>query len=77
MKIMKPKTGYCINCDNKHGCKSRTPPCIDDMEEHGVTGRSGKKYLVEEKRIYKCRKCPFLRSCWDTEEYDRVAARLK
>ena len=38
---------YCINCDNRHGCKSGTPPCIGEMVKHGITDRSGKRYLTE------------------------------
>jgi hypothetical protein len=33
---MKPKKGFCINCDNRHGCKSQTPPCIIEMMENNV-----------------------------------------
>ena len=68
---MKPKTGYCINCDNRHGCKSKTPPCLMHMTEHGVNGISGKEYLLEAHKIGECETCPFLRSCWNSEEYDR------
>ena len=70
---MKPKSGYCINCDNKHGCKSKTPPCIDEMTEENVTGVSGKQYLVEQNKTVKCLDCPFFRLCWNSEEYDRLA----
>ncbi len=67
---MKPKTGYCINCDNRHGCKSRTPPCLTHMTEHGVNGVSGKEYLIEAHQIRECETCPFFRSCWNSEEYE-------
>ncbi len=64
--------GYCINCDNRHGCKSGTPPCIGEMAKHGVTDRSGKRYLIETGRIERCRECSFFRSCWDSEEYEAL-----
>lgn len=73
MPIIKPKAGFCINCDNRHGCKSRTPPCLVQMEEDKVTGKSGRQYLVERDQTDKCRDCPFLRSCWTEEEYDRLS----
>jgi hypothetical protein len=66
---MKPEKGFCINCDNKHGCKSRTPPCILEMEKHNVTADSGKLYLIESAKTEKCMECDFFRSCWNTEEY--------
>ena len=73
MIIIKPKTGYCINCDNRHGCKSKTPPCIMEMAEHGVSGRSGKQYLTECEGLHLCKDCPFFRSCWNPEDYNRLA----
>jgi hypothetical protein len=69
---MKPKSGYCINCDNRHGCKSKPPPCIDAMTENNVTGFSGKEYLLKEHETARCRDCPFFRSCWKAEEYERL-----
>jgi hypothetical protein len=63
---------FCINCDNKHGCKSGTPPCIGEMLKNSVTGWSGKKYLIDLNKVYRCKDCPFFRSCWSSEEYDRA-----
>lgn len=63
---------FCINCDNKHGCKSKTPPCIGKMEKDGITGITGKEYFLKIKKINRCLDCPFFRSCWDTEEYKRL-----
>jgi hypothetical protein len=70
---MKPKTGYCINCDNKHGCKSKTPPCIVEMTEENVAGMSGKQYLIKRGKTGNCKDCPFFRSCWNSEDYDRLS----
>ncbi len=69
---MKPKVGFCINCENKHGCKSKTPPCIEAMTEGGIRGISGKQYLMEQKKTAECATCPFFRSCWNPEEYSRI-----
>ncbi|HOE16750.1 MAG TPA: hypothetical protein PLX02_11290 [Syntrophorhabdaceae bacterium] len=69
---IKPKHGYCINCDNRHGCKSQTPPCIAAMMENNVIGVSGKQYLVEKNMAHKCRDCSFFRSCWSMEEYNQL-----
>lgn len=70
--LIKPKNGFCINCDNKHGCKSKTPPCIDEMASHNVSAESGKQYLLEQHKTDLCGSCPFLRSCWNMEEYKRL-----
>jgi len=67
-----PESGYCINCDNRHGCKSRTPPCLTHMAEQGIRGQSGKEYAVRARMIGECETCPFFRSCWNSEEYDRA-----
>jgi hypothetical protein len=64
--------GYCINCDNRHGCKSGTPPCIGEMAKSGSTGASGKRHLIETGKLERCLDCAFFRSCWDGEEYQRL-----
>ena len=69
---METKTRYCINCDNRHGCKSKTPPCLTEMMEHNITGISGKRYLIENGKTDLCKGCPFFRSCWKMEEYNRL-----
>lgn len=63
---------FCINCDNKHGCKSGTPPCIGEMTKNSVAGQAGKDYLLKVKKIHRCKNCPFFRSCWTEEEYGRM-----
>lgn len=68
------KKTFCINCDNKHGCKTENPPCIVEMTEQRVTGKSGKRYLVERNGIDRCEACPFFRSCWNMDEYRRLTA---
>jgi hypothetical protein len=73
---VKPKSGYCIGCTNKHGCKSRTPPCIDEMTSCNVSSDSGKQYLIDRHKVELCRDCPFLRSCWTMEEYKKVLSRV-
>lgn len=70
--ITREEMGYCINCDNRHGCKSGVPPCIGEMTKNGVTGTPGKRYLIEARRIERCRDCPFFRSCWNSEEYEKL-----
>ncbi len=69
---MAPTAGYCINCDNRHGCKSRTPPCVDAMGRDGVKGCLGKEYLTHKKETHLCMDCSFFRSCWSMEEFDRL-----
>jgi hypothetical protein len=71
--LIKPKGGYCINCDNRHGCKSGTPPCLAAMMKEHVADMTGKQYLIDRNRTDLCGECPFFRSCWNGEEYDRLA----
>jgi hypothetical protein len=63
---------FCINCDNRHGCKSGTPPCIGEMVKNNISGWSGKDYLMKANKIHRCQDCPFFRSCWTMEEYGRI-----
>lgn len=69
---IKPKKGYCIGCENRHGCKSKTPPCITQMEENDVANMSGKQYFMDGKKTGECKDCPFFRTCWKIEEYNRL-----
>ncbi|GEM_PF-561855 len=71
-KSSKPEHGYCIGCENKHGCKSRTPPCINEMARDKVNSDSGKGYLRSKNMIHLCGECPFLRSCWTMTDYNRA-----
>ncbi|MCX8021978.1 MAG: hypothetical protein N2745_04315 [Syntrophorhabdaceae bacterium] len=66
------KKGYCINCDNKHGCKSGTPPCVAEMEKEKISGTTGKEYLIRSKRLKRCMDCSFFTSCWNIEEYKKL-----
>lgn len=67
------KGGYCLNCDNKHGCKTETPPCLMAMMEENITDMNGKDYLIKTKRLSECKECPFFRTCWRAGEYAGVA----
>jgi hypothetical protein len=69
----KTRSGFCINCDNRHGCKSKTPPCIVLMTREHAGRTTGKEYLVERGMIDECLSCPFFRSCWNGDDYDRAA----
>jgi hypothetical protein len=69
---IKSKSGYCINCDNRHGCKSETPPCIAEMAENDVKGMAGKQYLIENRKTSKCNDCSFFRTCWKREDYNKI-----
>jgi hypothetical protein len=41
------------------------------MAAEKVKGTPGKEYLISSGGIDACRQCPFFRSCWNSEEYDR------
>ena len=61
---------FCINCDNRHGCKSKTPPCIELMRADGVKGACGKGYLIDKKKLDLCKDCDFFYSCWNETDYN-------
>lgn len=61
--------GFCINCDNRHGCKSKTPPCIVLMRDAGVKDKCGKEYLKSVQKLDLCKDCDFFLTCWKDSEY--------
>ncbi len=63
--------GFCINCDNRHGCKLKTPPCIITMREKNIKDKCGKEYLIETKQLKLCRECDFFRICWNESDYEK------
>ncbi len=63
--------GFCINCDNRHGCKSDMPACLELMKRAGVKDARGKTYLKSLKKLDLCEVCSFFRSCWRESEYRR------
>jgi hypothetical protein len=42
-----------------------------EMAARGVENESGKEYLIRTNNAALCEQCPFFRSCWNSEEYDR------
>ena len=42
------------------------------MEAHGVNSLSGREYLIREGKVATCDQCPFFRSCWNSEEYEKL-----
>ncbi len=68
----KTRSGFCINCDNRHGCKSKTPPCIAMMTKEHAVRTAGKQYLIERGMLDECLACAFFRSCWNGDDYDRA-----
>lgn len=69
--------GFCINCDNRHGCKSKTPPCLELMKGLNIKNISGKSYLLSTNMLKACKKCDFFYSCWAESEYlENIAAGL-
>jgi len=43
------------------------------MSKKQIKGMEGRQYLIESKKTDKCKDCPFLRSCWNTEEFERLS----
>jgi hypothetical protein len=43
-----------------------------EMMNKGIAGMPGKDYLMQRNEVKKCLDCPFFRSCWNSEEYDRL-----
>jgi len=63
--------GFCINCDNRHGCRSKTPPCIVLMRKDEIKDTCGKEYLKSKKELKLCKECVFFYSCWNDSEYQK------
>lgn len=42
------------------------------MEENDVANMSGKQYFIDGKKTGECKACPFFRTCWKIEEYNRL-----
>ena len=66
--------GYCIHCDNRHGCKSGEPLCLVLMKKKRVRDMRGKDYLRSIRKIDICKCCPYFRACWKEEEFTRATS---
>lgn len=68
--------GLCLDCDNRHGCRSAPPPCLAierRPEERNLTGRA----LIRRRgRLPECRDCAHFRRCWELEDYERALRAL-
>jgi hypothetical protein len=61
----------CLNCDNRHGCRSETPVCLASDWEPEEKLLSGKAFMERRGLLPKCRECSLFRQCWSHERYCR------
>ena len=65
-------SGFCLNCDNRHGCKTEEPLCLKIEPRAAERFFSGKRLMVSRGVLCRCRRCGHFRQCWSTEKYRRA-----
>jgi hypothetical protein len=65
---------FCLNCDNRHGCKGGLPPCQCLEREESEAGLRGKALMARRGLLRHCPACPLFRQCWTEEAYRRALA---
>ena len=67
--------GLCINCDNRHGCRTGDPLCFE--LELGPSERTlpGREVMLRRGLLRRCRRCGHFRQCWTEDAYSRSLLR--
>lgn len=63
---------FCLNCDNRHGCKTEEPICLGlepAAEERYI---SGQKLMARRGKLDLCQRCGHFRQCWSSDKYRRA-----
>ena len=60
---------FCINCDNRHGCKTGKPACLRMEREPGEQGLRGRELMARRGLLTRCQNCKDLLRCWPRQEY--------
>ena len=64
---------FCINCDNRHGCRTEDPPCLAQDPAAGERLLPGKELMRRRGLLRLCRACGHFRQCWSEETFRRQA----
>jgi hypothetical protein len=62
----------CLNCDNRHGCRTAAPLCLRIAREEGEDTLSGRELLAKHDRLDACPTCGLFRQCWSDATYRRA-----
>lgn len=64
--------GFCLNCDNRHGCKTEQPLCESLTLDQAQRWVPGKELMRRRGMLDKCRNCGHFRKCWGADAYRRA-----
>ena len=60
---------FCLNCDNRHGCKTKKPVCVGIEPSGEERFMSGQKLMARRGLLLRCRRCGHFRQCWSSDKY--------
>ncbi len=63
------KRRLCLNCDNRHGCRTGQPICLGLEPEPDERYLSGRQLMTRRGLLPRCRRCGHFRQCWSTDKY--------
>lgn len=69
-----PRRRLCLNCDNRHGCRTAAPPCESLERAPEEIYLSGKALMARRGLLLTCKTCGHFRRCWAAEPYQRALA---
>ncbi len=69
--------GFCLNCDNRHGCKNGLPPCLRRRREPGEERLRGREFMKRRGWVEDCAACKDFGACYGPGEYEAALADAK
>ncbi len=64
----------CLNCDNRHGCRTPQPRCLRLTREAAELYLRGKELMRRRGLLAACARCGLFKQCWRRAEYERALA---
>lgn len=64
-----PPRRTCLNCDNRHGCLTPQPDCLELERGPDEMRLSGRQLMARRQLLRRCTECGLFRRCWTTETY--------
>jgi len=66
---------YCLNCDNRHGCKGGLPPCLRLEREPDEKRLRGRDLMQRRGLLERCSRCRDYKICWAEGEFEAAIGR--
>ena len=69
-----PERRLCLNCDNRHGCRTPEPPCLRLPRADEERRLAGRALMQRRGLLARCPDCGHFRLCWRPADWRAAQA---